>query len=279
MKLNKLKWLNSPTRWKDSFTVASALLAAVGTILAISEISLKDDFRINCWITRSFVLLGLFLLLVLVAFIIKYYQTKKGISLKIRGIQVNIQQGDIFKANGWKIIAFNEHFDTIVDDKIIAHNTLNGIFIDKYVKNINDLNSVIATELDNNHKNEKYSKNNKNAYPLGKIITYNDEYMLLAFSHFSEKNEAQLTPKNYEQCLRVMWKEIRRTYANKPIFIPLLGSGITQFEERLYTKSDLLKCMLCTLRTSNTDIKQPITILLTEEAIQDINIYEMKGVK
>ena len=279
MSLREIKWLNSPTRWKDSFTVAFVILATIETIFAISEISLKGNFGINSWITKLFVLLGLFLLLVVATFIIKYFQTKKGISLKIRNIQVNIRQGDIFKANGWKVIAFNEHFDTIVDDKIIAHNTLNGIFIDKYVKNINDLNSVIAVELDNNHKNDKYIKNDKKAYPLGKIITYNDEYMLLAFSHFNENNETQLSPKDYEHCLRIMWKEIRRTYAYKPIFIPLLGSGITQFEERLHTKSDLLKCMLCTLRTSSADIKQPITILLTEETMQDINIYEMKGVK
>jgi hypothetical protein len=102
--------------------------------------------------------------------------------------------------------------------------------------------------------------------------------MLLAFTHF-ENNEARLTQKDYEDCLRVMWKEINRTYADIPIFIPLLGSGITRFEERQHTNSDLLKCMLCTLRTSNADIKQPITILLTEKVIQDINMYEIKGVK
>lgn len=49
---------------------------------------------------------------------------KDGISLNIRGIKVNIRKGDIFKTNGWKVIAFNEYFDTQVDDVIIAHNTL-----------------------------------------------------------------------------------------------------------------------------------------------------------
>jgi hypothetical protein len=279
MRLHKLKWLNSPTRWKDSLTWAFALLAGVETVFAISEISLKDNLGINCWITRTLVLFGVFLMLIVAIFIFKYYRTKKGISLKIRNIQVNIQQGDIFETKGWKVIPFNEHFDTTVDDKIIAHNTLNGTFIDNYVTNINDLNTSIVTELENNHKSEKYIKNNKDTYPLGIIITFNNEYMLLAFSAFNENNEAHHTPKEYEHCLRVMWKEISRTYANKPVFIPLLGSGITRFEERQHTNSDLLKCMLCTLRTSNADIKQLITILLTEDVIQDINIYEFKGIK
>jgi hypothetical protein len=77
-----------------------------------------------------------------------------------------------------------------------------------------------------------------------------------------------------------MWKEICRTYANKPIFLPLLGAGITRFDDVFQkSKFNLLRCMLCTLRTSNVNINQPITILLTEDAIQDINLYELKGVK
>jgi hypothetical protein len=275
----KLQWLNSPTRWKDSITIAFAILATIETFFAISAISLDNIWWAYNWVIKLLIVLFLFLLIVVVIFVVKYYKTKKGISLKIRNIQVNIQQSDIFRANGWKIISFNEHFDTTVDDKIIAHNTLNGIFIDNYVANTNDLNSAISTELENNHKSKKYTKNNKDTYPLGTIITFNNEYLLLAFSNFNENNEAHLTPKEYEHCLRVMWKEISRTYANRLVFIPLLGSGITRFEERQHTYSDLLKCMLCTLRTSTVDIKQPITILLTEEAIQDINIYEMKGVK
>jgi len=278
MKSHKFKWLDSPTRWKDSLAVASATLAIVGTILAISEISLKDNFGINCWITRSLILLGLFLLLLVSTFIIKYFQTKKGISLKIRGIQVNIQQGDIFEAKGWKVIAFNEFFDTTVDDVVIAHNTLNGIFIDNYVEDITDLNNAIATETDDCTKYKRRTRNNKNVYPLGRIIRYKD-FMLLAFTHF-ENNEARLTQKDYEDCLRVMWTEISRTYANRPIFVPLLGSGITRFDGTPHKSNfDLLKCMLCTLRTSGVNINQPITILLTEDTIQDINIYEFKGVK
>jgi hypothetical protein len=273
----KLKWLNSPNRWKDSFTVALGILAVVETLLAITEISLKDNLGVNCWITRGVILLVVFLSITVVTFILKYYRTAKGISIEVRdGINVNIEQGDIFKAKGWKVIAFNEYFDTTVDDVVIAHNTLNGKFIDNYVENINKLNSIITSETDDNTACKRDKCNGRDKFPLGRIIRYED-YMLLAFSHF-ENNEAHLNQRDYEHCLRIMWNEISRTYANKPIFIPLLGSGITRFDIHK-SNADLLKCMLCTLRTGNADIKQPITILLTEETIQDINIYEMKRVK
>jgi hypothetical protein len=143
---------------------------------------------------------------------------------------------------------------------------------------LSELQDKITNETDNNTNYKRRIRNNRAIYPLGRIITYKD-FMLLAFTHF-ENNQARLTQKDYEDCLRVMWTEICRTYANKPIFIPLLGSGITRFDGTPHKSNfDLLKCMLCTLRTSGVHINQPITILLAEEAIQDINIYEMKGVK
>lgn len=100
--------------------------------------------------------------------------------------------------------------------------------------------------------------------------------MLLAFSHF-EYNQAKLSHKDYEGCLRTMWKEISRTYANRPITLPLLGGGITRFEDiSEKSESHLLRCLLCTLKTSNAQIYQPITIVLTKEAMDNINLYEIK---
>ncbi len=274
----KQQWLNSPTRWKDSIAIGFAILATVQTFFEISDISLGKFWSEYNWIIKLLLILALFLFIVVVVFSVKYHKTKKGVSLKIRGIKVNIRQGDIFEVKGWKVIAFNEFFDTTVDDIVIAHNTLNGIFIDNHVENFGELQDKITNETDANTNYKRYHRNNRVAYPLGRIITYKD-FMLLAFTHF-DNNQAHLTQKDYEDCLRVMWTEICRTYANRPVFIPLLGSGITRFDGTPHKSNfDLLKCMLCTLRTSGVHINQPITILLTEEAIQNINIYEIKGVK
>lgn len=270
--------LNSPILWKDSITIGLAILATLETVLAISSLSLDwiwDGFN---WLVKLLFVLGFFMLIVLIIFIAKYYRAKKGISIKVRGINVNIRQGDIFEAEGWRVIAFNEFFDTTVDDIIIAHNTVNGIFIDYHVEDLEDLKDTITNTVDIPTL-KRNSRKGRLSYPLGRIITYKEKYMLLAFAHF-DNNMAHLTQKDYENCLRVMWTEISRTYANKPIHIPLLGSGITRFDGTPHkSKSDLLRCMLCTLRTSGAHINQPITILLTEEAMQEINIYEMKGAK
>jgi hypothetical protein len=275
----KLQWLHSPIRWKDSISKSFAILAIIETILAVSGVSLDGIWGKYVWIIRLLLVLILFILLTVLTFICLYYINKERVSLKIRGIKVNIEIGDIFHADGLKVIAFNEYFDTTVDDVIIAHHSLNGKFIDNYIDNdIESLKSTI-TEAKDTATLKTTTRNGRSVYPLGRIIPYKD-FLLLAFTHFDDDNQAHLTQKDYEDCLRVMWSEICRVYANRPVFIPLLGSGITRFDGTPHKSNfELLRCMLCTLRTSSVNIKKPITILLTEEAMSEINIYEIKGVK
>lgn len=164
-----LQWLNSPTRWKDSVTVGFAILTIIETTLAVSTISLDCLWGKYNWIVKLLLVVGMFTFIVVVAFIVKYVKTKKGISIKIRGIKVNIRQGDIFKEEGWKVIAFNEFFDTTVDDIIIAHNTLNGIFIDHYVEDIDDLQRTITNVVENT-KFKRRLRNGRYVTHLGELL-------------------------------------------------------------------------------------------------------------
>ena len=162
----------------------------------------------------------------------------------INGISVKIKVGDIFDEKGLKVIPFNERYDTEVDDVIIAHNSLNGKMIDNHVKDIEDLKTKIKLAKTDNSPFKPIRKNEKEIYPLGRIIPY-DNFLLLSFSHFNDKNEAYIGIGEYEKLLICMWSEIRRTYAARPIVIPLLGGGLTTMEgiqEKNYT--EFIKCIL-----------------------------------
>lgn len=269
--------LKSPKQWKDSAAISFALIATIETFFAVSGISLDMIIPNQKWWILLCVILGAFVVFTVIIYLIISNAFKKGIKTEINGITIRIQQGDLFRADGWKLISFNEYFDTTVDDKIIAHNTLNGILIDKYIDNIDDFKN--ALEADNSSPLVPTKLKGRKQYPLGCIKTYKS-FMILAFTHFNSQNMAHISKIDYEQCLMKMWKEISRTYANKPINLPLLGSGITRFDD-VPNKSnfELLKCMLCTLRASGENINQPITILLTKDIIREINIYEVKGMK
>ena len=55
------------------------------------------------------------------------------IDINVEGSDVAIKTGDIFQQPGLKAIAFNEYFDTQVDNKIIGETSLNGVFIQKHL--------------------------------------------------------------------------------------------------------------------------------------------------
>lgn len=150
----------------------------------------------------------------LVAVFVIYYlmaNLKNSAKLRINNSTVNVFYGDIFKQEELKVIAFNEYFDTIVDDKIISHTSLNGQYLDKHITDIDQLNSDIeADERLKEHiadTNEKRKIGKKVRYKLGSIHLHGN-YILLAFSHFDEDNRARLTLQEYTDCLMNMSNRI-----------------------------------------------------------------------
>jgi hypothetical protein len=270
-----ISFFKSAKLWKDSAILGLAIIGVVASIVGIAGISFADSF--STWAVRLSVTIATYILMVIIIAIMKLFRAKTGITVNVNGISVHIKQGDLFGVDGWKVIPFNEYFDTTVDDKIISHSSLNGIFINEYVSDVQQLKQAIEQDDESITSAKRSIRDNRFVYPLGRVIIY-QEYMLLALTHFNNQNMAYVSKVQYEQCLMTMWHEISRTYAGKSIFLPLLGSGITRFDD-VPNKShiDLLKCMLCTLKSSGENISKPITILLTSEIMQSINIYEMKG--
>lgn len=268
----KISKLCSRSLWKDSFLYAISFIAAIETICAVADFSITDVVNVHKWWLKGIIIIGTFTLLWLIIAAIKASKADHSITLKIKGRTVKIEEGDIFNSPNWKLIPFNEFFDTTVDDIVIAHNSLNGKFIER-LPDIDALNRRI-NEAEDVPRMRNKTKAGRTCYPLGRIITYHD-YMLLAFSHF-ENNQATLSHNDYETCLRAMWKEISRVYANKPITMPLLGGGVTRITDK--NEFQLLRCILCTLNTSDAQIYQPITIILTRETIDKINLYDIKNI-
>ena len=127
----KISKLHSKVLWKDSFLYAVSFIAAIETICAIADFSITDVVNIQEWWEKGLIILGVFLLLWIITAVIKALRADHAITLKIKGITVRIEEGDIFKSPNWKLIPFNEFFDTIVDDVVIARNSLNGKFIER----------------------------------------------------------------------------------------------------------------------------------------------------
>lgn len=137
---------------RGTFTKAAAFLSAVATFLFIS-IDVPDDFRVLVSLITLAAIVVLYLGIWLVAIL------KDSRKLTINNSILEIKSGDLFKQDGLKVIAFNEYYDTTVDDKIISKSSLNGIYLSNKSKSqLSNLDNKIATD---EHLADMASSNNK----------------------------------------------------------------------------------------------------------------------
>ena len=236
---------------KKSLKWAAAVIGGISTVMGVADISLSDILGSCDWFARFLIISIAFSVLGIAAGLIIYFTSKNGVSAVIGDVDVEIKVGNLFDFDGVKVIPFDEYFDTVVDDRVISKNSLNGIFLERYVDNADALQRVI---LNDQHcvLGKPAVVNDRLCYPLGTVKSFND-YALLAFTHMDEFNRSHLGRGQYEECLLNMWVELNRVYAGNRVILPLLGSGITRFKDGDQpSEDDLLKCMLCTLRASGS---------------------------
>lgn len=207
---------------------------------------------------------------------------KTHINLNIEGSPVEIKFGDIFNEDGLKVIAFNEYFDTLVDNKIIAENTLNGYFIKNFIENVSFFDEQICKDL---HLQEKVIETNENRllgkktrYKLGSIFKYESQYLLTAFSRFDDKNRAYLSMQDYISCLLEFWNEIDIIYAGRTIVIPLLGSGITRFRGyENVSEQELLELILWSFKVSRIRFRYPskVSIVVGYDKKDKVSLFQL----
>ncbi|WP_019240596.1 MULTISPECIES: macro domain-containing protein [Bacillus] len=263
--------------WQNAWTAPSLLFAATTAFLSFFDISFKTS---------------IFWILVSISFVYMVIYTFRStsldsISLNLDGSTFEISVGDIFNQdpNDYKVIAFNEFFDTLVDDDLISENSLNGQYIMKKYPREEDIqkfnNKVLKDRrLQKNIKEYEVQRElggNTTRYELGSIFK-DDDYFLVAFSKFNEKNEANLRLTEYATCLLKFWTEVNALYNRRTVVLPLLGAGITRHRDFSATNQELLEVLIWTFKISKVKFKEPskIKIVIQENQKKELNFYKLK---
>jgi hypothetical protein len=208
------------------------------------------------------------------------------VKLKIDGSTVHIKVGDIFSQPGLKAIAFNEFFDTLVDNRIIARESVNGVFIDRHLRRpVSELDAHIDSypfeheDLCRVAADRRHGKQQR--YKLGTICVY-DDYLLTAFTKFDVHDQATLTMPEYLEFLINFWDKVNRVYAQQSVSTTIFGSGITRIKgHKNISDEELLKIMLWTFRISEMRFKHPakLTVVIHESKIDQINLFDIQAVR
>jgi len=212
---------------------------------------------------------------------------RQSIRLRINTSEIEVKFGDIFSEPAdFKAIAFNEYFDTLVDDKVIAKSTLNGIFINKFFKDkVEELDSIISADAHLREvivaENATRSAGKKTKYKLGTICLVND-YLLTALTHFDTDNKAYLEINDYINCLLYFWNEVDRVYAGKTVALPVLGSGITRFKGYdNISDQELLELIIWTFKVSRIKFAYPskVKIVVYKNKSDKTNLFKLKDLE
>lgn len=253
------------------------VLSIIGTVTSLILIFVDIPLASKSWI-------GIIsLILLVICYIYIWYKSNNinNLELNIEGSPLEIKFGDLFEEDGLKVIAFNEYFDTQVDNIIIARNSLNGFFIENYINDIIEFDDRISNDT---HLNEKIidTKITRKAgkttqYKLGSIFAYED-FLLTAFSHFDKENRAYLSMQDYIGCLLEFWNEIDIIYAGRTIVLPLLGSGITRFKGyENVSEQELLEIILWSFKVSRIKFRYPskVKIVISNDKKDKISLFNI----
>jgi hypothetical protein len=270
--MNRVPFFDAQVR--ESFWRLAGQFSLLLSFLFI-VVELPPEWK-NLWVVLGIVA-GLALLYVAI-----WWQAQRTsqVSLTINDTQVHVKVGDIFAEPGLKVIACNEYFDTIVDNRLVTATSLNGVFLRERVPDVAVLDAAIASDAHLATRRlpsvpRPYGKAQR--YELGSLMEY-DGFLLLAFARYDEEQRGFLSIKDYTACMLTFWSEVELLYAGRPIVVPLMGAGITRFlGYSTITPQELLELMLVTLKLSRLTLKSDcaVTFIVHDTTRPRINFHKL----
>lgn len=284
---SKVKFYDQ-TLWKN-YLADIGVISSIVTLISFF-LTAKD---IDAGIGISVVI---FVSILIVVFVVKWWKANhlKTVELRINNTKITVGEGNIFelldkdpdeRKGEISVIAVNDCYDIIVDDRIIAAKSLHGQYINRLVKDgkIEHLDNVIETDEVLNKLSKRVEvperpKGRKVRYPIGSVVEF-ESYVLAAFTKFDENNKAYLTAEEYTRFWMCFWENIDEIFAGRTINIPLIGAGIARFRNGKPSKQELLEVMLWSLKISgfhNTYGDKQINFVIYKADVDDIDLYHIQ---
>lgn len=209
---------------------------------------------------------------------------KQSIEIKSNGFdtRIVIKFGDIFQEDGWRAIAVNDFFDSIVDDRFVSSKSLHGILLQKYwAGNTDNWNLLVDEQLtDTACSSETRNGGKQNRYAIGTTAVVkrdeNNKFLCVALSRTDISNqETKASSSDLLQAVRGLLQKARSVCGNEPLSIPLMGSGLS----RVGIKNNILVDLILTAifeETKNNKVTSEIRIVLPKEKASEINLGSLQ---
>lgn len=245
--------------------VLAGSLAAIGVIFSFMPESVFTYGVIDVdWPIETIVIINRLLwlvVLILIVTCIKLYNWNKRTLVTITGdnYKIVVEYGNIFdKADCKKIINFDELYTTCIGEgpADIKADTICGQFLSAHqgVDFGTYINSYGATK---SRKHSEYQ--NQECYKSGSIIPW-DDYLLLAFTKLDKAGIGRMSCEDFLNCLNLMWHELDNHHGSKSVAMPILGSGITRFQDSSLKQQQLLDMIIASYKLSPYKLRNPYVL-------------------
>lgn len=195
--------------------------------------------------------------------------------------KIIVKFGDIFEEEGWKAIAVNDFFDSVVDDNLVSARSLHGMMLNRYwAGTIPDWDRQVAEQLSNaNGITETRNVGKQDRYGIGTTAAIRNDrnrFLCVALTHTdTATHEVKANSSDLLQAIHGLLLKARSVCSGDPISIPLLGSGLA----RIGIKSNILVDLILTAifeETKANKVTDEIRIVLPKQRASEINLATIK---
>ncbi|MDE4541251.1 macro domain-containing protein [Thermoanaerobacterium sp. R66] len=260
---------------KISFTWALSIISMVFTFVPEASFEgcklIKDaSNKVNVILNRLLTFITIFVIVVIAHAI--YRCVRRSICIKGHGYSIVIEYGDILKKENCKrVINFDECFTTSVGDEPsdVKRSSICGQYLT--ANPIHNMQALIEkAQLKPAKGKSRYQ--GKVRYESGRLVPNGDD-LLMAFAKLDEDGRGCFfSREEFLDCLSILWNEIDKYYGQKDVCIPILGSGITRFEDKLLTKQELLDIIVASYKLSSHKIKPPFQLHIVCKKSDDFSL-------
>lgn len=229
------------TIWQYKLLLGTKFMEALGVLMLLYELFsliFKPEY-----LEKSCVKLGVFIFIVLLSVgyaLRSIFWKKRDLTICInKRTQMTIEKGDVFNANGLKVIPVNEYFDTHLGEGIIKESSIHGQFLSRYKERIPELRKMIDEQLSrfdplpSNRNRNMVGGLPQKRYPLGtciRVAVDGQYYMLVAITRFNSNEHVESSAEEYPEVIRKFFNGIEQLNDGNAVYMPLVGSGISGYE-------------------------------------------------
>ncbi len=264
--------------WQKNFVWTFSIISIVFTFVpeacfANFKIINNLSNEINIIINRCVFFLLVFIIALVFHIICRTIRWR--VKINGHGYKICVEYGDIHKKkNCKKIINFDECYTTTVGSAPwqIKKDSICGQFLlENPIHNMKQmLDEAGILPL---RGKSKFKGNEK--YDLGTLLPRGD-FLLMAFAPLDKDGKGNFSSRDsYIACLSKLWEEIYKYHDQKDVYVPILGSGITNFEDKSLTQQELLDIMIFSYRMSSKKIKPPYRLHIICKQTPDFSLNKI----